>query len=82
MIQDQQRAHAVVAEALPHLGEEERGQPARMAEEGAVERDRGGLPERCESSGSVAAPGSDMGRAYDSRAPGHAGLPSRDFGML
>src|SRR6185437_15159880 len=26
-------AHAVVAEALPHLGEEQRGQAARMAEE-------------------------------------------------
>ena len=31
--EDQQRAHAVVAEALPHLGEEERGQAARVAEE-------------------------------------------------
>jgi hypothetical protein len=34
--QDQQRAHAVVAEAFPHLGKEERGQPARVAEEGCV----------------------------------------------
>ena len=32
------RAHPVVAEALPHLGEEERRQPARMAEERAVVR--------------------------------------------
>ena len=28
--EDQQRAHAVIAEALPHLGQKERGQPARM----------------------------------------------------
>jgi hypothetical protein len=31
--EDQQRAHAVVAEALPHLGEEQRRQAARMTEE-------------------------------------------------
>ena len=34
--QDEQRAHAVVAEALPHLGEEQRGEAARMAEERAI----------------------------------------------
>ena len=34
--EDQQRAHSVVAEALPHFGEEERGKAARMAEERAV----------------------------------------------
>ena len=34
--EDQQRAHAVVAEALPHLGEEERREPARMTEEGGI----------------------------------------------
>ncbi len=32
----QQRAHPVVAEALPHLGEEERGESARVAEEAGV----------------------------------------------
>ena len=30
--QDEQRAHPVVAEALPHLGEEQRGEPAGVAE--------------------------------------------------
>ena len=29
--EEEQRAHPVVAEALPHLGEEERGQAAGMA---------------------------------------------------
>ena len=36
--QDEQRAHPVIAEALPHLGEEQRRQPARMPEERAVVR--------------------------------------------
>src|SRR5882672_1500920 len=31
--QDQQRAHAVVAEALPHFREEQRREPARVAED-------------------------------------------------
>ncbi len=39
--EDEQRAHAVIAEALPHLGEEERRQPARVAEERAVVGVRG-----------------------------------------
>ena len=39
--QNEQRAHAVIAEALPHLGEEERRESARMAEEGAVVGRRG-----------------------------------------
>jgi hypothetical protein len=34
--QQQQRAHAVVAEPLPHFREKERGQPARMTKEGSV----------------------------------------------
>src|SRR5665213_873910 len=34
--QNQQRADAVIAEALPHLSEEERGKAARMAEEGMI----------------------------------------------
>src|SRR5262249_46946394 len=34
--QDGQRAHAVIAEALAHLGEEERGEAARMTEERRV----------------------------------------------
>ena len=34
--QHEQGAHAVVAEALPHLGEEQRREPARVAEERAV----------------------------------------------
>ena len=38
--QDQQGAHPVVAEALPHLGEEERGKAARVTEEGGVVRVR------------------------------------------
>ena len=38
--QDQQGAHPVVAEALPHLGEEEGGEPARVTEEGGVARVR------------------------------------------
>ena len=53
--EDQERAHAVVAEALPHLREEERGQAARMAEERPVRqsvdsrifRVRGGLSPAC-----------------------------------
>src|SRR5207248_8353695 len=39
--QDQQRAHAVIAEPLPHFGEEERRQSARMTEERAVGPRRG-----------------------------------------
>ncbi len=35
-VQRQQRAHAVEAEALPHLGHEQSGQSARVAEEGAA----------------------------------------------
>ena len=38
--ENQQGAHPVVAEALPHLGEEERGEAARMTEEGGVARVR------------------------------------------
>ena len=34
-VQDEERPHPVVAEALPHLGEEERGEPARVTEEAA-----------------------------------------------
>jgi len=34
--QDQQRAHAVVTEPLPHLGEEQHRKAARMAEECTV----------------------------------------------
>ncbi len=34
--EDEQRAHPVVTEALPHLGEEERREPTRVAEEGAI----------------------------------------------
>ena len=34
--QDEERAHAVVAEALPHFGEEEGREAPRMAEETAV----------------------------------------------
>ena len=34
--QDQHRAHAVVGEALPHLGEEAGGESQRLAEEGAT----------------------------------------------
>jgi hypothetical protein len=33
-VENQQPAHAVVGEALPHLGEEQHEQPARVAEEG------------------------------------------------
>ena len=36
-VEDQERAHPVVAEALPHLGEEERGEAAR---DGRRKRDR------------------------------------------
>ena len=32
-VEHEQRAHPVVGEALPHLGREQEGQPARMAEE-------------------------------------------------
>ena len=32
-VQDEEPAHPVIAEALPHLGEEERGETARVAEE-------------------------------------------------
>ena len=35
-VEQQERAHAVVAEALPHLREEERGESARMPEEARV----------------------------------------------
>ncbi len=34
--QDQQRAHAVIAEALPHLGEKKGGESARVAEKTMV----------------------------------------------
>ena len=36
--EDEKRAHPVVAEALPHLRKEQRGQTARMSEEGSVGR--------------------------------------------
>ncbi len=45
-VEDQQRAHAVVAEALPHLGQEEGGETAGMAEEGAVPMRAGGVGRR------------------------------------
>src|SRR6185437_8462682 len=48
-VQDEKRAHPVVAEPLPHLGEEERGQTARMPEE------RAGLARR-QFSGHAASP--------------------------
>ena len=35
-VEHEQRAHAVVGEALPHLGGEQIGQPARMAEQVAL----------------------------------------------
>src|SRR5690606_27390902 len=35
-IEDQQRAHAVVGESLPHLGEEQHEQAAWMAEDGLL----------------------------------------------
>ena len=41
-VEQQQRPHAVVAEALPHLGEEERGETARVTEERGVRRSRVG----------------------------------------
>jgi hypothetical protein len=34
--QDEERAHPVIAESLPHFGEEERGQSARMTEERVI----------------------------------------------
>ena len=37
-VEDEERAHAVIAEALPHLGEEQRGEAARMAEETLISR--------------------------------------------
>ncbi len=40
-VQHQQRAHAVVGEALPHLGEEQHVQAARVAQEGLVFRGNG-----------------------------------------
>ena len=35
-IEDEEPAHPVVAEALPHLAEEQGGEPARMAEEAGI----------------------------------------------
>ena len=35
-VKDEQRAHSVIGKALPHLGGEQEGQPARMAEEIAL----------------------------------------------
>src|SRR3974377_1396727 len=32
-VKDEQRAHSVIGEALPHLGSKQEGQPARMTEE-------------------------------------------------
>ena len=40
--EQQQRPHAVVAEALPHLGEEQGGEAARVTEERGVRRGRVG----------------------------------------
>jgi len=37
-VDNQERAHAVIAEALPHLGEEQRRQAARVAEESSIVR--------------------------------------------
>ncbi len=39
--EDENGAHAVVREALPHLGEEEGGQPSGVPEEGRIARRRG-----------------------------------------
>src|SRR5262249_56330732 len=36
-VEDEERAHAVVAEALPHLGEEQRRETAWMTEEPAID---------------------------------------------
>ena len=36
-VQDEDRPHPVVAEPLPHLGEEERGQTARMPEPASLQ---------------------------------------------
>jgi hypothetical protein len=38
-VKDEQRAHSVIRKALPHLGGEQEGQPARMAEEIPLGRD-------------------------------------------
>jgi hypothetical protein len=35
-VKDEQRAHSVIGKALPHLGGEQEGQAARMAEEIAL----------------------------------------------
>ena len=44
-VEDEEGAHAVVAEALPHLGEKQRGQPARVPREAArLGRGVGGRP--------------------------------------
>ena len=48
--EDEQGAHAVVAEALPHFGEEERGEAAGMAEERAVPARVGGVGRCCRHS--------------------------------
>jgi len=45
-IEKEQGAHPVEAETLPHLGEEERGQPAGMPEESAIEWNRRRPPQR------------------------------------
>jgi hypothetical protein len=35
-VENEERAHSVIGEALPHLGREQECQPARMAEEVAL----------------------------------------------
>ncbi len=40
-VEDEQGAHAVVGEALPHLRREQEGKPARMAEQLALRAGRG-----------------------------------------
>src|SRR5688572_29161207 len=47
-VEQEERTHTVVAEAFPHLGEEERGQPTRMPEEARIQGRRRVLSDSAE----------------------------------
>ena len=72
-VEHEQRPHAVVGEALPHLGGEEKGQPARMAEQFAGfagARPMRRSPEQASLAGAAAAAARACAAAAGGRAAG------------
>ena len=78
-VEDEKGAHAVVAEALPHLGKEEGGEATRMAEEGRGLRVAGhggrGLGTRGQGSGTSAMGSGAQLTAHSSQLTAHSPAP-------